>query len=144
MATTKKTKPLSEAKEVVQYRGLGRRKSSTARVILRVGKGKFVINKREAKDYLSSEIYIKDALQPLAITDNLNKFDILVNVHGGGLSGQAGAIRLGIARALVEASEESYRLKLRQNNLLTRDARVKERKKPGLNAARRARQFSKR
>lgn len=146
MATTKTkkvTKPLSEAAKVVQYRGLGRRKSSTARVILRPGKGKFVINKREAKDYLNSDLYIKDALQPIVLTENVNKFDIVVNVCGGGLSGQAGAIRLGIARALLEVSD-TYREVLKPAKMLTRDARVKERKKPGLNAARRARQFSKR
>lgn len=143
--TTKKTttKPLSQAANIVQYRGLGRRKSSTARVILRPGKGKFVINKREAKAYLNSDLYIKDALQPIVLTENQNKFDILVNVHGGGLSGQAGAIRLGIARALLEVSESNHD-KLKEAKMLTRDARAKERKKPGLNSARRARQFSKR
>ncbi|VEU77965.1 30S ribosomal protein S9 [Mycoplasmopsis columbinasalis] len=127
----------------IEYRGLGRRKSSTARVILRPGKGKFVINNRDAKDYLTSDLYIQDAEQPLTITETKGTFDITVNVRGGGLSGQAGAIRLGIARALLLASE-SYRAKLKPEGMLTRDARVKERKKPGLNKARRARQFSKR
>ncbi|MBN3534950.1 30S ribosomal protein S9 [Mycoplasma procyoni] len=130
-------------KEVVFYRGLGRRKSSTARVILKPGKGSFVINKREAKDYLMSDILIKDALQPVVITETVGTWDIVVNASGGGLSGQAGAIRLGIARALLEASAD-YRSGLKQAGMLTRDARAKERKKYGLRKARRARQFSKR
>ncbi|WP_029512497.1 30S ribosomal protein S9 [Mycoplasmopsis iners] len=128
---------------IIEYRGLGRRKSSTARVILRKGNGKFTINHRDAKDYLTSDLYIQDAEQPLVLTETKGTFDIIVNVRGGGLSGQAGAIRLGIARALLLASD-SYRAKLKPEGMLTRDARVKERKKPGLNAARRARQFSKR
>ncbi|OYD27093.1 small subunit ribosomal protein S9 [Mycoplasma testudineum] len=127
----------------IMYRGLGRRKKSVARVILRPGSGKFVINKREAKDYLMSDILIKDAMQPIVITEVENQFDILVNVRGGGLSGQAGAIRLGIARALLEASAD-YRAKLKPEKMLTQDARNKERKKPGLRKARKARQFSKR
>ncbi|MEA4115601.1 30S ribosomal protein S9 [Mycoplasma sp. 744] len=129
--------------KIIEYRGLGRRKSSTARVTLKTGTGKFVINNREAKDYLTSDLYIQDAEQPLVLTNTKGTFDIFVNVRGGGLSGQAGAIRLGIARALLLASD-SYREKLKPEGMLTRDARVKERKKPGLNAARRARQFSKR
>ncbi|MGL5357768.1 MAG: 30S ribosomal protein S9 [Metamycoplasmataceae bacterium] len=129
--------------DILMYRGLGRRKSSTARVILRKGTGKFVINKREAKEYLRSDIFIKDALQPIVITETTNNFDIIVNVRGGGLSGQAGAIRLGIARALLNVSAD-YRPKLKAAKMLTRDARIKERKKPGLRKARKARQFSKR
>ncbi|MGZ9413228.1 30S ribosomal protein S9 [Mycoplasma sp. 480] len=125
------------------YRGLGRRKSSTARVILKPGKGKFTINKREAKDYLMSDLLIKDALQPLTITETEGTWDIIVNASGGGLSGQAGAIRLGIARALLESSKD-YKPNLRETGMLTRDARSKERKKYGLRKARRARQFSKR
>lgn len=127
----------------VEYRGLGRRKSSVARVVLRPGKGKFVINKREAKEYLTSDLYIKDAKQPFGLTETEDQFDISVKVKGGGLSGQAGAIRLGIARALLVINDQ-YRSKLKPQGMLTRDARVKERKKPGLRAARRARQFSKR
>ncbi|MGY5139346.1 30S ribosomal protein S9 [Mycoplasmopsis gallinarum] len=127
----------------ILYRGLGRRKSSTARVILKPGTGKFTINNRDAKQYLTSDLYIQDAEQPLVLTETKGTFDIIVNVRGGGLSGQAGAIRLGIARALLVASD-SYRAKLKPEGMLTRDARIKERKKPGLNAARRARQFSKR
>lgn len=127
----------------IVYRGLGRRKSSTARVIIKIGSGKFLINKREAKEYLRSDILIKDSLQPLEILDSLNKWDINVNVKGGGLAGQAGAIRLGIARALIESSID-YRPKLKKEGMLTRDARIKERKKPGLRKARKSRQFSKR
>ncbi|AKA49911.1 30S ribosomal protein S9 [Mycoplasmopsis gallinacea] len=130
------------AKELV-YRGLGRRKSSVARVRLTEGKGNFVINKRDAREYLTSDIYLKDANQPFVLTETVGQFDVSVNVAGGGLSGQAGAIRLGIARALLEVSAD-YRAALKAAGMLTRDARAKERKKPGLRAARRARQFSKR
>lgn len=129
--------------EITKYRGIGRRKSSTARVILTKGSGKFIINKREAKEYLKSDFFIKDALQPFGITETLNQFDINVNVRGGGLAGQAGAIRLGIARALIELAPD-YKPKLKSKKMLTRDARIKERKKPGLRKARKARQFSKR
>lgn len=130
-------------KQEIQYRGLGRRKSSSARVVIKQGNGKFLINKRDAKEYLRSDILIKDALQPFEIIEQLNQWDINVNVSGGGLSGQAGAIRLGIARALIQSSED-YKPKLKKAKMLTRDARSKERKKPGLRKARRARQFSKR
>ena len=126
-----------------KFHGLGRRKSSSARVTIQSGTGKFLINKIEAQQYLKSDILIKDALQPFEILEQMNKWDVNVNVSGGGLSGQAGAIRLGIARALIEASED-YKPKLKKQKMLTRDARVKERKKPGLRKARRARQFSKR
>ena len=126
-----------------KFHGLGRRKSSSARVTIQKGSGKFLINKVEAKQYLKSDILIKDALQPFEIIEQLNQWDVNVNVVGGGLSGQAGAIRLGIARALIEVSED-YKPKLKKQKMLTRDARVKERKKPGLRKARRARQFSKR
>ncbi|WP_029608466.1 30S ribosomal protein S9 [Mycoplasma simbae] len=129
--------------KTIEYRGLGRRKSSTARVLLRPGKGTFVINGRDARAYLASDLFLQDASQPLALTETLGQFDITVNVRGGGLSGQAGAIRLGIARALLLASD-SFRAKLKPAGMLTRDARVKERKKPGLRKARRSRQFSKR
>ncbi len=127
----------------VEYRGLGRRKSSTARVIIKPGKGEFKINGRKSLDYLMSTILLQDAEQALVITETKGTFDIRVNVKGGGLSGQASAIRLGIARALLEASTD-YRPILKKAGLLTRDARIKERKKPGLRKARRARQFSKR
>lgn len=125
------------------YKGLGRRKSSTARVIIKPGKGLFKINKREARDYLMSDLLLQEARLPLALTNTVEQFDVNVNVRGGGLSGQAGAIRLGIARALLESSAD-YRSSLKTEGMLTRDARVKERKKPGLRKARRAKQFSKR
>lgn len=131
------------SKDEIVYRGLGRRKSSTARVIIKEGTGKFIINKRESKEYLRSDILIKDALQPIEILESMNKWDVNVNVKGGGLAGQAGAIRLGIARALILSSAD-YRPKLKKEGMLTRDARIKERKKPGLRKARKARQFSKR
>ncbi|TPE57368.1 30S ribosomal protein S9 [[Mycoplasma] falconis] len=128
----------------IRYYGLGRRKSSVARVYLLPGKGSFIINGKEAKSYLNSDILIKDALSPFALTETEKQFDVFANVNGGGLSGQAGAIRLGIARALLEASNNEYRNSLKDAGFLTRDARVKERKKFGLRKARRARQFSKR
>lgn len=127
----------------VLFRGLGRRKSSVARVVIKPGKGDFVINKRPARDYLMSDLLLQDAEQPLEITKTKGTFDITVNVKGGGLSGQAGAIRLGITRALLEASAD-YRTSLKEEGMVTRDARSKERKKPGLRKARRAKQFSKR
>ncbi|ENY54202.1 30S ribosomal protein S9 [Metamycoplasma alkalescens] len=130
--------------EKIRYYGLGRRKSSVARVYLIPGKGNFVINGKEAKQYLNSGILLKDATSPFTVTETTNQFDIFVNVNGGGLTGQAGAIRLGIARALLEASNNEYHNKLKEAGFLTRDARVKERKKFGLRKARRARQFSKR
>lgn len=133
----------SQTETVLVYRGLGRRKSSSARVSLKAGTGQFKVNNREAREYLRSDILIKDALQPLDLMGQLNQWDINVNVRGGGLSGQAGAIRLGIARALVTVSHD-YKPKLKRAKMLTRDARAKERKKPGLRKARRARQFSKR
>lgn len=126
-----------------KYKGLGRRKSSTARVTLKPGTGKFEINKRPAREYLMSDLLLQDASQPLEISKTVGSFDVRVNVRGGGLAGQAGAIRLGIARALLEASAD-YRQALKAAGMLTRDARKKERKKPGLRKARRARQFSKR
>lgn len=128
---------------ILEFKGLGRRKSSVARVKLVKGAGKFTVNNRDAREYLTSDIYLKDANQPFVLTETVGQFDVFVRVHGGGLSGQAGAIRLGIARALLEASND-YRPTLKAAGMLTRDARAKERKKPGLRAARRARQFSKR
>ncbi|AJC50110.1 30S ribosomal protein S9 [Mycoplasma flocculare] len=127
----------------LSYYGTGRRKSSVARVILNHGDGQFKINNRIAKEYLKSDILIKDALQPLSITNTMSEFNIRVNAYGGGASGQAGAIRLGIARALLKVSAD-YRPELKVAGMLTRDARAKERKKFGLRKARRARQFSKR
>ncbi|MFA5289739.1 MAG: 30S ribosomal protein S9 [Candidatus Izemoplasmatales bacterium] len=125
------------------YRGTGRRKSAVARVILRPGKGNFIINDRKFIDYIPSALARLDVQQPLVLTANENTFDIDVNVNGGGLIGQAGAIRLGITRALLEVNPE-YRKILKPAGLITRDPRVKERKKYGLKGARRAPQFSKR
>ncbi len=131
------------AKEKVQYLGTGRRKSSVARVILSNGKGEFIINGRQFEDYIPSAATRLDVVQPLALTESEGKYDISVNVYGGGLSGQAGAIRLGITRALMEVNPE-LRLVLKPAGLVTRDSRSKERKKYGLKKARKASQFSKR
>ena len=127
----------------VQYRGTGRRKSSVARVILTPGTGNFVVNGKVANEYFPSEVLMMMINQPLELTSTKGKFDVKVNVKGGGFSGQAGAVRHGVARALLEAGDD-YRPVLKAAGFLTRDARVKERKKYGLKAARRAPQFSKR
>ncbi len=127
----------------VQYLGTGRRKSSIARVRLIPGTGKIVINRREFEDYIPNPATRLDILQPLALTENTTNYDVFVNVYGGGVTGQAGAIRLGITRALLEANPD-YRSTLKAAGLITRDPRVKERKKYGLKKARRAPQFSKR
>ena len=127
----------------VQYRGTGRRKSSVARVILTPGTGNFVINGKEAREYLASDVLNMIVNQPLELTNTKDKFDVTVNVYGGGYSGQAGAIRHGVARALLQAGDD-YRPTLKAAGFLTRDSRVKERKKYGLKKARRAPQFSKR
>lgn len=126
----------------VQYRGLGRRKSSTARVILVPGSGKILVNGKDVNEYMPYATLVMDLKQPLTLTSTTKAFDVLVNVNGGGFTGQAGAIRLGIARALLEAGD--YRAVLKAAGMLTRDSRSKERKKYGLKAARRAPQFSKR
>ncbi|KEZ49120.1 MULTISPECIES: 30S ribosomal protein S9 [Bacillaceae] len=127
----------------VQYYGTGRRKSSVARVRLVPGEGRIVINDREVKDYIPFAALIEDIKQPLNLTETAGSYDVLVSVNGGGFAGQAGAIRHGISRALLEADPE-YRGTLKRAGLLTRDARMKERKKYGLKGARRAPQFSKR
>ncbi len=126
-----------------RYYGTGRRKKSVARVYLTAGTGKITINKRDIDDYLGMETLKVIVRQPLVATDTLDKFDILVNVKGGGYTGQAGAIRHGISRALLQADAE-YRPVLKAAGYVTRDPRMKERKKYGLKAARRAPQFSKR
>ncbi|WP_026400222.1 30S ribosomal protein S9 [Acholeplasma equifetale] len=131
------------AKELVQYFGTGRRKSSVARVILTPGNGNITINGRTFEEYLPSAAVRLDVLQPLALTENEGKFDVVANVRGGGLTGQAGAIRLGITRALLEVNAD-LRKTLKPAGLVTRDSRTKERKKYGLKKARRAPQFSKR
>lgn len=127
----------------VQYYGTGRRKSSTARVRLVPGTGNITINGRDARDYFPYETQILILNQPLQATETEGTYDVLVNVNGGGFTGQAGAIRHGIARALLEA-DPGYRAALKSAGFLTRDPRMKERKKYGLKGARRAPQFSKR
>ena len=128
----------------VQYYGTGRRKESVARVRLVPGNGTITINKRDIDDYFGLETLKTILRQPLVLTGTIGKFDVLVNVKGGGFTGQAGAIRHGISRALLEADEEAYRPLLKKAGFLTRDPRMKERKKYGLKGARRAPQFSKR
>ncbi|MBQ2932514.1 MAG: 30S ribosomal protein S9 [Clostridia bacterium] len=128
----------------VQYYGTGRRKESVARVRLVPGTGVVTINNRDIDDYFGLETLKTIIRQPLEITGALGKFDVLVNVKGGGFTGQAGAIRHGIARALLEVDSETFRATLKAAGYLTRDPRMKERKKYGLKAARRAPQFSKR
>ena len=125
------------------YYGTGRRKSSVARVRVYPGTGKITINERDIDDYFGLETLKLIVRQPLAITDTAEKFDIVCRVAGGGVTGQAGAIRHGIARALLQVDEE-LRSPLKKAGLLTRDPRMKERKKYGLKGARRAPQFSKR
>jgi len=125
------------------YYGTGRRKSAVARVYLLPGKGNITINKRAIDDYFGLETLKLIVRQPLNLTDTLSKFDIKVNVYGGGYTGQAGAIRHGISRALLVADGD-FRQPLKRAGFLTRDPRMKERKKYGLKGARRAPQFSKR
>ncbi|MFO1441983.1 30S ribosomal protein S9 [Bacillus sp. Bva_UNVM-123] len=127
----------------VQYIGTGRRKSSVARVRLVPGNGNIIINDREIENYIPFAALRAVVNQPLVATETQGSYDVLVNVHGGGYTGQAGAIRHGIARALLQVDPE-YRPTLKAAGLLTRDARMKERKKYGLKGARRAPQFSKR
>ncbi len=126
-----------------KYYGTGRRKSSVARVYLVPGTGKVTINKRDIDEYFGLETLKVIVRQPLVLTENADKFDVLVNVRGGGYTGQAGAIRHGIARALLTVDKD-FRPALKKAGFLTRDPRMKERKKYGLKAARRAPQFSKR
>lgn len=138
------------AKTERKFLGTGRRKSSSARVTLVPGTGKITVNGVDVHDYMPYEVLVMDLQQPLEVTNNLETFDVICNVNGGGFSGQTGAIRLGITRALLEYDKEnegkegSYRSILKAAGFVTRDPRSKERKKPGLKAARRAPQFSKR
>ena len=132
---------MAKAKE--QFYGTGRRKSAVARVYIKPGKGNITVNKRDIEEYFGLETLKTIVRQPLVATDTVKKYDINVNVKGGGTTGQAGAIRHGIARALLKVDEE-FRPTLKAGGFLTRDPRMKERKKPGLKAARRAPQFSKR
>ena len=127
-----------------KYYGTGRRKTSVARVYLVPGTGKITINKRDIDEYLGLETLKLTVRQPLVATATADKFDVNVNVCGGGIPGQAGAIRHGISRALLEVDSDEYRPILKKAGFLTRDPRMKERKKYGLKAARRDPQFSKR
>ena len=127
-----------------QYYGTGRRKSSVARVRLVPGNGKVTINGRDIDEYFGLDTLKVIVRQPLTVTSTVGNFDVIANVEGGGFTGQAGAIRHGIARALLEVDSDAYRAALKAAGFLTRDSRMKERKKYGLKAARRAPQFSKR
>ena len=127
----------------VEYKGLGRRKTSIARVCMVPGTGTITVNECALNDYFPSVFLIQNLQQPLVLTDTLNSFDIKVKVIGGGMQGQSGAIRLGIARALVEANPD-FKTILKKQKMLTRDSRKKERKKTGKYGARRSPQFTKR
>lgn len=138
----KKIKAKEKAKAVVYY-ATGRRKEAVARVRLYPGKGDFSINGRPLEEYFGREVLKRVALKPFAVTSTIGKFDVVASIVGGGLSGHAGALRHGIARALLEANEE-FKDELKKTGLLTRDPRMKERKKYGLKKARKRPQFSKR
>jgi small subunit ribosomal protein S9 len=126
-----------------KYNATGRRKCAIARVNVKVGKGNITVNGKDVNEFFTNKLLVLDLTQPLKLTDTLTSYDVDADVTGGGATGQAGAIRLGIARALIEINP-SFRAVLKANGMLTRDARVKERKKYGLKKARRAPQFSKR
>ena len=128
----------------LQYTGTGRRKSSVARVRLIPGKGDIIVNKKPLDDYLAMEIVKREVRRPFEIAGCEGKFDVIATVKGGGYTGQAGALRHGISRALCQADREAYRAPLKAAGFLTRDSRMKERKKYGLKKARRPSQFSKR
>ena len=128
---------------IVQYHGVGRRKKSIARVFLRPGTGNIEVNGKTLEEYLPLDTLRMVVKSPLELTNTLDQFDVVINVHGGGYTGQAGAMRHGVTRALMEASDD-YRPVLKAAGFVTRDPRAKERKKYGLKAARRAPQFSKR
>lgn len=128
---------------VIQYYATGRRKTSTARVFLRPGTGTIAVNSRSFESFFPTEVLRTQVRTPLQLTETADKFDVLATVAGGGVSGQAGAVRLGIARALIEYNAE-LRKRLKKEGLLTRDARIKERKKYGMAGARKRFQFSKR
>jgi|TergutMp193P3_1026864.scaffolds.fasta_scaffold41341_3 small subunit ribosomal protein S9 len=143
MATATKTPAKDKVVQQKIYRGTGRRKSAVASVILKEGTGKRTVNGRDFKDYFHSDVQNMVANLPFSVLGNAEKWDVIVNANGGGIAGQMGAIRLGIARALVEQNTE-VKPALRHANLLTRDARVVERKKYGRKKARKHFQFSKR
>lgn len=137
--------------EAKVWTATGRRKQAVASVRMSMGKGNITVNGKDVNEYMPFEVLVMDLKQPLEITNNLETFDINVNVTGGGFSGQTGAIRLGITRALLEydkntdpTSDSSFRKILKAKGMITRDSRIKERKKPGLKKARKAPQFSKR
>ena len=130
------------AKKELQYYGTGRRKSSVARVYITSGKGNITVNGRDVNEYMPFDTLVMDLKQPLVLTETESKYDVVCEVKGGGFTGQAGAIRLGITRALLEAGCD--RKTLKTAGMVTRDSRKKERKKYGLKAARKAPQFSKR
>ena len=134
---------MAKKKSNVSYQGTGRRKSSVARVYLTPGTGKIMVGTKTLEDYLPQATLRMEVNAPLVLTETKDQFDIKINVYGGGYAGQAGAMRHGIARALLEASAD-YRPALKKAGFLTRDSRMKERKKYGLKGARRAPQFSKR
>lgn len=141
---------MAKAKQIVYY-GTGKRKTSIAKVKLIPGKGNITVNGKDVHEYLPFETLVMDLTQPLEMTNTKEIFDVVVEVKGGGFSGQTGAIRLGITKALLDYdsttpadSENSYRKTLKAAGFITRDSRIKERKKPGLKKARRAPQFSKR
>jgi small subunit ribosomal protein S9 len=129
--------------DVIQNYGTGRRKSATARVFIKPGTGEIVVNKRSFEDYFPNETHRMIIRQPLHLTDSVGRFDIYVNVDGGGMAGQAGAVRHGITRALIDANPE-FRPRLKKAGFVTRDPRAKERKKYGQKGARKRFQFSKR
>ncbi len=131
------------SKNKVIYHGLGRRKTSVSQVTLTPGTGKIIVNNKDVYSFFPYKTLVQDLSQPLKATDSLEKWDVIVKVSGGGFTGQSGATRLGISRALLTVSED-FRSILRQSELLTRDARIKERKKYGLKGARKAPQYSKR
>ena len=132
------------AKEAKTFQATGRRKRSVAKVTLTSGKGNITVNGMDVNDYMPFETLVMDLKQPLILTGTEKDYDVDVDVEGGGFSGQTGAIRLGIARALLEVNSEGYRATLKGAGMITRDSRIKERKKYGLKKARRAPQFSKR
>lgn len=134
---------MPKKKSNITYLGTGRRKSSVARVYLTPGTGVITVNDKDLQDYLPQDLLRMVVKSPLELTETLDQFDVKINVNGGGFTGQAGAMRHGISRALLEVNED-FRAPLKSAGFLTRDSRAKERKKYGLKAARRAPQFSKR
>ena len=127
----------------IEYKGLGRRKTSIAKILMIPGKGKILVNNKALKDYFPNDLIIQEIMQPFQVTNTMNSFDVKAKVFGGGFTGQAGAMKLGIARALITTNND-FKLILKKEKLLTRDPRAKERKKYGKYGARRSPQFTKR